>query len=353
MKANFLYWTVAGGGGHTLLSLIPFLLQMHKLQPSEDVVELDVNVHFEATKLPNIPGFLPEFLPEYNSALPTEPKCSVFKTTKKLKIEYVSQFLPHSTPGEYFVSRDTLSPHETKGCQKLQGFVREFRDVLSKLIPQIKKKSNFDPTPLMLVMDEVLSNFPKTDAELITMTEEQRQLPNAQADETFEPNPFVSKTLPELIPVNHYPDYGASKFMGTYGKAKLIFGKRNQFWARVAAEFSNENRDAPWEERKYWYAILHTFDSKGFHLETKAQKIGTTAEGESRVLEEAKKVMDSFIEALGSVEYGNISIRLFHVLVDGHKFGMLDTSSEEYGEQTSMEPGDLVFYPPWTGDYDT
>ena len=139
----------------------------------------------------------------------------------------------------------------------------------------------------------------------------------------------------------------------TYGKSKPFFGKRNQFWARVAAEFSNENTDQSWEERKCWYAILHTFDGKGFHLETRAEKIGTTADGELEVLEKADKVMLSFIDSLDSVKYGNISIRLFHVMVDGHRFGMLDTSSEEFGDQTSMEPGDLVFYPPWTGDYDT
>ncbi len=185
------------------------------------------------------------------------------------------------------------------------------------------------------------------------MTEEKSQFPSVQADETWEPEPFISKTLPKRIPVNHYPDYGYSRFMGTYGKAKLLFGKRNQFWARVAAEFSNENTDASWEERKCWYAILHTFDSKGIHLETKAQMVGTTADGESDVLDKAEKVMDSFVSELGPVKYENISIRLFHVMVDGHKFGMIDTSSEEWGDQTSMEPGDLVFYPPWTGDYDT
>ena len=129
--------------------------------------------------------------------------------------------------------------------------------------------------------------------------------------------------------------------------------KRNQFWARVAAEFSNEKTDESWEQRKHWYAILHTFDSKGNHLETKAERIGATADGEREVLDRAEKVMMSYIESLDSVKYGNIAIKLFDVIVDGHKFGMLDSSTEEYGDQTSMEPGDLVFYPPWTGDYDT
>ncbi len=130
---------------------------MHKLQASQNVVEIDVSVHFEATTLPKIPGFLPEFLPEYNKTLPSEPKCSVIKTTKELKIEYVSKFPPHDAPGEYVVVKDVFIPHETKECQKLEQFVREFRDVLYTLIPQIKKKSDFDPAPLMSVIDEVLA----------------------------------------------------------------------------------------------------------------------------------------------------------------------------------------------------
>jgi len=350
MKSSFMYWTVSGGGGHELLSLIPFLSRLHELQGSQDVLDLDVTVRFRASEAPKIPGFQPSFLDDYNNTLPEKPKCSYYKTTKKLKIEYVSEFLPFNTPSE-FVSSINLSPKENKGCHKLELFVREFRQVLSTLKTEIEKTTDFNPNPILASIDAVLTDFPKDDGELIKLREEQRNLPYVDIEESFEP--YISKTLPKVIPVNHYPDYGYSKFMGTYGKASFPFGKRNQFWARVAAEFSNENADQDWEARKIWYAILHTFDSKGNHLESKTERIGATAEGEADVLEKAEKAMMSFIDGLDSVKYGNIAIKLFDVIVDGHKFGMLDTSSEEYGDQTSMEPGDLVFYPPWTGDYDT
>lgn len=350
MNASFMYWTVSGGGGHDLLSLIPYLLRLHEIPGSHDVLEIDVTVRFRATEVPDIPGFQPSFLDDYNNTLPNKPKCSFYKTTKKLKIEYVSKFLPFSTPKQ-FVSNIKLVPQENKGCQKLEQFVREFRDAFSSLTTEIETKTDFKPNSILVSIDELLSNFPTTDEQLIEADEKQRELPYEDNEESFEP--YVSKTLPKVIPVNHYPDYGYSKYMGTYGKASFPFGKRNQFWARVAAVFSNGNAEQAWEERKIWYAILHTFDSAGNHIETKTEKIGATADGESGVLDRAEKVMMSYIDSLDSVKYGNIAIRLFDVIVDGHKFGMLDSSSEEYGDQTSMEPGDLVFYPPWTGDYDT
>lgn len=350
MNASFMYWTVSGGGGHDLLSLIPYLLRMHEISGSQDVLEIDVTVRFRATEMPDIPGFQPSFLDDYNNTLPSKPKCSFYKTTKKLKIEYVSKFLPFSNPKQY-ASTSGLVPDENKCCQKLEQFVREFRDAFSSLATEIERKTDFKPNSILVSIDELLSNFPKTDEELIKAQEKQRELPYEDFEESFEP--YVSKTLPKVIPVNYYPDYGYSKFIGTYGKKTSLFGKRNQFWARVAAEFSNEKTDETWEQRKHWYAILHTFDSKGNHLETKAERIGATADGEGEVLDRAEKVMMSYIESLDSVKYGNIAIKLFDVIVDGHKFGMVDSSSEEYGDQTSMEPGDLVFYPPWTGDYDT
>lgn len=164
--------------------------------------------------------------------------------------------------------------------------------------------------------------------------------------------PFQSN-IPDVIPVKRYTT-GYSGFIGKYDHGA-------QFWGQVVAAFRSPVTDTvvgnvasdEWRWRKCWYAILHKFDRHGNHLGTDYKFTGTTADGESAVTNEAKLCMDNFIKALGPVEFGDIAIRLFKVEIDGHTFGMIDTSSHQWGDTVTMEPGDLVFYPPWDGEYDT
>ncbi|HEY9734341.1 MAG TPA: hypothetical protein V6C89_20685 [Drouetiella sp.] len=158
--------------------------------------------------------------------------------------------------------------------------------------------------------------------------------------------------LPDVIPVKWYePGIGYSAYMGQFGNGK-------QFWGHVVASFAPPTVVAPtdpieWTTRKCWYAILHKFDKEGNHLGTDYKFAGTTADGEVAVLASASKYMNNFIEALGPVVFGDIAIRLFHIEIDGHTFGMIDSSSEECGATATMEPADLVFSAPWDGEYDT
>jgi len=136
------------------------------------------------------------------------------------------------------------------------------------------------------------------------------------------------------------------------------FGNQNQFWAQVVAVFRKPSAvsavgEDEWKTRKCWYAILHKFDVQGNHLATDFKFIGTTADGESVILPEAERQKDNFIQALGPVSFEDIAIRLFGVEIDGHVFGMVDSSSSEWGDSATMEPGDLVFSAPWDGEYDT
>lgn len=169
-----------------------------------------------------------------------------------------------------------------------------------------------------------------------------------------ETKPYHSN-IPEVIPVKRYDiGHSGTQYIGKYGKG-------NQFWGQVVATFRKPDvmpNDVAssadeWPFRKCWYAILHKFDSSGMHLGTEHKFTGTTADGEGGVVAEAETHMKNFIDALGPVKFGNIAIRLFKVEIDGTVFGMVDTSSEEWGDTATMEPGDLVFYPPWNGEYDT
>jgi len=109
-----------------------------------------------------------------------------------------------------------------------------------------------------------------------------------------------------------------------------------------------------WQAKKRWYAVLHTFDKKGKHLNTEAWFAGTTASGERDAIEKARTRLDEMVSALGEVKYGNIKVGLFQVQIDGHTFGLVDASEPEEGYQSiHLLPNDLAFFAPWDGTYDT
>ena len=56
---------------------------------------------------------------------------------------------------------------------------------------------------------------------------------------------------------------------------------------------------------------------------------------------------------LGDVELCDVRVKLFSVEIDGHVFGMIDTSDPELGPRVTLEPNDFLFRPPWDGAYDT
>jgi len=112
-----------------------------------------------------------------------------------------------------------------------------------------------------------------------------------------------------------------------------------------------------WQRHKRWYAVLHTLDAEGNHLNTEAHFAGVTANGEEAVTEKAWGWVEDMLKGLGPVVRGDVEAKLFSVQVDGHTFGLVDTSfrSEEgvFYEEASLMPNDFVFSDPWDGDYDT
>jgi hypothetical protein len=152
--------------------------------------------------------------------------------------------------------------------------------------------------------------------------------------------------IPERIPIKHEPDY-RTRYIGRYADG--------YFFGDVTGAFpeSYQLGDGDWKRHKRWYAVLHLFDQDGHHVRTDTWLAGTTADGERRVIDDAVRMRESWLNRLESVEFGDIAVRLFRVDVDDVVFGLLDESDEQRGEHVELRPQELGFHPPWEGEYDT
>jgi formate hydrogenlyase regulatory protein HycA len=151
--------------------------------------------------------------------------------------------------------------------------------------------------------------------------------------------------IPDRIPIAYEPDYRTDS-IGTFDDG--------QFFGSVAAtvEDGAGARD-DWYRYKRWYAVLHKFDADGAHIGSQIWCAGTS-EDEATSIDRARARLAEWLDALSGRVFGDIAIKLFHVEVDGHIFGLVD-ESEEYDGQDHAEfvPDDLGFDPPWDGCYDT
>lgn len=157
--------------------------------------------------------------------------------------------------------------------------------------------------------------------------------------------------IPEAIPVSREGG-NYSSCMGLYS----LDDEDNQFWGQVVAFHTRPLEPQPtgWYPEKRWYAVLHKFDGWGRHIGTDHWFAGVDRPwGDAP--ERANAKLDAMVTALGEVEYADITIRLFEVEIDGCIFGLVDVSRPEEGpafaEQVAMEPGNLLFCPPWDGSY--
>ncbi|MFB7365815.1 hypothetical protein [Streptomyces hydrogenans] len=155
-------------------------------------------------------------------------------------------------------------------------------------------------------------------------------------------------SVPEVIPIAYEPDYRTS----TIGR-----WDGGQFLASVTAAFpEGPDTGDDWRERKRWYAVLHRFDEAGGHLESTIESTGTTAEGERRAVEAARRLLDGWLEALPGRRYESIAVAPFAVRCEGALFGLVvEAHAEDGGEPDWVElyPDGLGFSAPWDGLYDT
>jgi formate hydrogenlyase regulatory protein HycA len=152
--------------------------------------------------------------------------------------------------------------------------------------------------------------------------------------------------IPKLIPIAYEPNF-YTRFIGKYGRGR-------QFMAFVVATLPSPP-PTDWERHKRWYAVLHTFDAKGNHLATDAWFAGLTADGEKEVTERAQQKRMEMLAGLGPYRLCNVKVKVFSVEIEGHLFGLVDSSEPEEGfeERVSLLPNDFLFTAPWNGSYST
>jgi formate hydrogenlyase regulatory protein HycA len=155
----------------------------------------------------------------------------------------------------------------------------------------------------------------------------------------------VAVEVPQSIKIAREKGYHTDR-IGKYAAGNQFMG----FVTATAPRPRPKDRKTPWR----WYAVLHTFDKKGKHLNTDAWFAGTAGSGARKAVTRAEAKLDQMIAALGQVKYGDIKVGLFQVPIDGHTFGLVDASEPEEGYASiHLLPNNLAFFEPWDGTYDT
>src|SRR5581483_2403650 len=150
---------------------------------------------------------------------------------------------------------------------------------------------------------------------------------------------FSSRALPKKIKIRRERGYHTHYV----GKCK----DGTQFMAFVVATKPATGRRTP-----RWYAVVHHFDSNGKHLATESKFLGCKEFAKDLSNPDVK--LATLLRNLGPRIYGDISVRLFKVRIDGETFGLVDESIPIKGYQRiDLVPHGLAFFPPWDGTYDT
>jgi len=354
----------SGGGGNDIFEGLKYFIGFDRLLVSDKVLQIDIDFLISARKSV---GHLQELQERFQANLPKKPVFKYFETTKKLSIKLASKvdaanydlYSRNSNAFEHFppVIKESIDKYKQSIANDLamprhQEFAilfQELNELFSEHNSELKKKWNLDCQPILDEMSRLKEKLPKNQEELSAIISDGQRERAVTPQIEIEMPIYHAAPLPKVFPVNRYE--GGSNYIGMTKNGE-------QFWAQVAAQVAkqsenSENNKDEWQYRKTWYAILHKFDKNGAHISTRAERIGTTSEGEAEILQRAKTRMEELIAELGSIKYERIKIQLFQAVIDGFTFGLVDTSTEEWGDTVTMQPGDLVFYPPWNGDYDT
>lgn len=163
--------------------------------------------------------------------------------------------------------------------------------------------------------------------------------------------------VPQVIPIAHEPGYRTA----TIGKFN-----NGQFFASITWAYRdgyNRSWGSP-DDHKRVYAVLHTFDTDGHHLDSNIWQGGTFTDqirlrnsgGDDDPVTRAQAQLDRLLDALPGRAYTDIAIRPFQVVFDGVVFGLIvEQHDEEELEDNWAElyPDGLGFHEPWDGLYDT
>lgn len=164
MKLQFTYWIYLGGGGHTILSLIPTVLDCETLCFGQSIDTIECLVFFRATNQPG-PDYRTTY-DQFHSELNGLPSFRFHKNQRLVKLKYISTV-------------SSLEPELTEdgtiGCQQLKAFCLEFKDVMESLKDDpILSKADFDFQAFARHIENSMVNLPTSDGEIAALTEKSR-----------------------------------------------------------------------------------------------------------------------------------------------------------------------------------
>ena len=163
--------------------------------------------------------------------------------------------------------------------------------------------------------------------------------------------------VPAVIPIAHEPGYRTDT-IGRFAGGQFFAGGTYAYRQGYTYRWGSP------EDHKLLFAVLHTFDDDGHHLDSDIWCAGTwreqirlqgSAPGNAPVTRMDAR-LTQLLDALPERRYTDIAIRPFEVVFDGVLFGLVveqHDENETEDDWAELYPDRLGFHEPWNGSYDT
>lgn len=148
--------------------------------------------------------------------------------------------------------------------------------------------------------------------------------------------------FPEKFPIERIEDYH-THYLGKTMSGLQFWGYFTFVWTILPKDIQGD-----WKDYRNEYVLMHLFDEAGNHIETKYSLIGTTNQVTDQTL---SFKLSEMINELGTIEFGDIEIKPFQTIIDGHTFGLIP--DEESGFIELQPNSTIAFGEPWDGSYCT
>lgn len=263
----------------------------------------------------------------------SQPRVRFLRDTKKLKIEYVTKVVGAEKEFEVDLS----------DAESFSNYCLEFIDILLKYLPKkIKSTDDFDLCRFIDHLKTKRAVLPIGEQELEQIKKEEERFDRRRLLKYFERTPpgKNSKRVPKLIPIQHLESN--TPYVGSHCSG--------QFWGSITQGFSPLNGNTVFEQGKFVYAVLHSFNPKGQYIKTDWEKLPLGENQKSFQLAETK--MKNMLDAYAPYKFGAIKIELFETNIEDMTFGLLNESDEEEAK-VEMSPEGYMLLPPWNGYFDT
>lgn len=360
MRTVIGFKTYSTFGNSDLLDALKYFIGFDNVIYDDSVEQLEIEILLSLIKPVR---HLADRFEEFQGALPARPRVKFFRSTKKLRISYLSSLdganydsyssreprIRYKEPDiELQASIDkyleeTSNWHYPERHYEFTIFFKEFQQLFNNLYSVLKKKYDFDCKPLLIRFESLQDALPSDEASLAELIRQSNAV-KYEAPEVPVPRAIFHKNvLPPVFPVNRYQS--KTRYIGATKNGEL-------FWGQII-RICKTSLEQPKALTQQYFSVVHRFQADGTHLATIAEEIGHNGQDESVAMSNAKRRLDELLSALGEVEYKDIAIRLFETTIAGELCGLIDTSTEEWGDSVTMKPTGLIFGPPWDGSFDT